>query len=59
MNNPTNFTKNAVDALNGAISCATQFGHDHIGTEFSILPKKQNKSKNLNLCMYHVLWGKL
>ncbi len=37
MNNPANFTKNAVDALNGAISCAAQFGHDHIGTEHILL----------------------
>ena len=27
------FSKNAMDALNAATSCAAQFGHDHIGSE--------------------------
>ena len=27
------FSKNAMDALNAASSCASQFGHDHIGSE--------------------------
>lgn len=31
------FTKNAVDALNGASSCARQLGHDHIGAEHIFL----------------------
>jgi ATP-dependent Clp protease ATP-binding subunit ClpA len=40
------FTKNAIDALNAASSCARQLGHDHIGAEhifFSVLaiPKCQ------------------
>lgn len=30
-------TKNATDALNGAASCALQFGHDHIGSEHILL----------------------
>ena len=31
------FTKNAIDALNAAASCARQFGHDHIGAEHILL----------------------
>ena len=31
------FTKNAVDALNAATSCARQLGHDHIGSEHILL----------------------
>ena len=31
------FSKHAVDALNGASSCARQFGHDHIGAEHIFL----------------------
>ena len=31
------FTKNAVDALNAATSCARQLGHDHIGSEHLLL----------------------
>ena len=31
------FSKHAVDALNGASSCARQFGHDHIGAEHVFL----------------------
>ena len=31
------FTKNAIDALNAAASCARQFGHDHIGSEHILL----------------------
>ena len=31
------FTKNAVDALNAASSCARQLGHDHIGAEHIFL----------------------
>ena len=31
------FSKNAVDALNAAASCARQLGHDHIGTEHIFL----------------------
>ena len=31
------FSKNAVDALNAASSCARQLGHDHIGTEHIFL----------------------
>ena len=31
------FTKNAVDALNAASSCARQFGHDHVGAEHVFL----------------------
>ena len=31
------FSKHAVDALNGASSCARQFGHDHIGAEHILL----------------------
>ena len=31
------FTKNAVDALNAASSCARQLGHDHIGSEHIFL----------------------
>ena len=31
------FSKHAVDALNGASSCAHQFGHDHIGAEHILL----------------------
>ena len=31
------FSKHAVDALNGATSCARQFGHDHIGAEHIFL----------------------
>ena len=31
------FTKNAMDALNAAASCARQFGHDHIGAEHILL----------------------
>lgn len=31
------FTKNALDAINGAGSCAQQFGHDHIGSEHIFL----------------------
>ena len=31
------YTKNAVDALNAAASCARQFGHDHIGSEHIFL----------------------
>ena len=33
----TKFTKNAVDALNAAASCAQQLGHDHIGCEHVFL----------------------
>ena len=33
----TTFTKNAVDALNAATSCARQLGHDHIGAEHIFL----------------------
>ena len=32
-----NFTKNALDAINGAGGCAQQFGHDHIGSEHIFL----------------------
>ena len=31
------FTKNAIDALNAAASCARQLGHDHIGAEHIFL----------------------
>ena len=31
------FTKNAIDALNAAASCARQLGHDHIGAEHILL----------------------
>ena len=31
------FSKNAVDALNAAASCARQLGHDHIGAEHVLL----------------------
>ncbi len=31
------FTKNAIDALNAASSCARQLGHDHIGAEHIFL----------------------
>ena len=31
------FTKNAIDALNAAASCARQLGHDHIGSEHILL----------------------
>jgi len=31
------FSKHAVDALNGATSCARQLGHDHIGSEHIFL----------------------
>ena len=31
------FSKHAIDALNGASSCARQFGHDHIGAEHIFL----------------------
>ena len=31
------FTKNAIDALNAASSCARQLGHDHIGAEHILL----------------------
>ena len=31
------YTKNAVDALNAASSCARQMGHDHIGAEHILL----------------------
>ena len=31
------FTKNALDAVNGAGGCAQQFGHDHIGSEHIFL----------------------
>lgn len=31
------FTKNALDAVNGASGCAQQFGHDHIGSEHIFL----------------------
>ncbi len=31
------FSKNAVDAMNAASSCAQQFGHDHIGSEHILL----------------------
>ena len=31
------FSKHAVDALNGAASCARQFGHDHVGAEHIFL----------------------
>jgi len=31
------FTKNAVDALNAAASCARQLGHDHVGSEHIFL----------------------
>ena len=31
------FTKNAIDALNAASSCARQLGHDHIGSEHIFL----------------------
>ena len=31
------FSKHAVDALNGASSCAQQLGHDHIGAEHIFL----------------------
>ena len=31
------YTKNAVDAMNAAASCARQFGHDHIGSEHIFL----------------------
>ena len=31
------FTKNAIDALNGAAGCAMQLGHDHIGAEHVFL----------------------
>ena len=31
------FSKNAIDALNAAASCARQFGHDHIGAEHIFL----------------------
>ena len=31
------FSKNAVDALNGAAGCARQLGHDHIGAEHILL----------------------
>ena len=31
------FSKHAVDALNGASSCARQFGHDHVGAEHIFL----------------------
>ena len=31
------FSKNAVDALNGAAGCARQLGHDHIGSEHILL----------------------
>ena len=31
------FTKNAVDALNAATSCARQLGHEHIGSEHILL----------------------
>ncbi|MBO4709429.1 MAG: ATP-dependent Clp protease ATP-binding subunit [Kiritimatiellae bacterium] len=31
------FTKNAIDAVNAAASCARQLGHDHIGSEHILL----------------------
>ena len=31
------FSKNAVDAMNAAASCAAQLGHDHIGSEHLLL----------------------
>ncbi len=31
------FTKNAIDALNAAASCARQLGHDHVGSEHIFL----------------------
>ena len=31
------FTKNAIDALNAAASCARQLGHDHVGSEHILL----------------------
>ncbi|MBQ5530815.1 MAG: ATP-dependent Clp protease ATP-binding subunit [Kiritimatiellae bacterium] len=31
------FTKNALDAVNGAQGCARSFGHDHIGSEHILL----------------------
>lgn len=30
-------TKNAADVLNGALSCAQQYGHDHVGSEHILL----------------------
>ncbi len=32
-----NFTKNALDAINGAEGCARQLGHDHVGSEHIFL----------------------
>ncbi len=48
------FTKNATDVLNGAMSCAKQLGHDHVGTEhifmaMLVLPECQGAKRLVKL----------